>query len=290
MINIREDYKLKDFAEFIAKLNVNPCHHVGYCGTNVNELYETLCEVFSSGPNKKSIVSIYDDNELIGLIGLDIDNQSGELWGPFIIHEDWNQIANMLWNQLLKQMQTHVNDVFTFYNHQNNNCRNWMKLLNANPKGEHFILTLNRNNFLNSYEQTYQIQHLTKNLYQSFSKLHDDMFPNTYYDGQDIIQKLNHENEVLVLTNEQQVIGYIYVEANRAFKEGDIHFLAVSPQHRGQGSGKHLLKAGLQLVFSFPEIQTITLCVDSTNDQIIKLYKSVGFNQINHLHAFQISI
>src|SRR5690606_11556014 len=71
------------------------------------------------------------------------------------------------------------------------------------------------------------IQELTKDYYSELVQLHDKSFPNTYYNGQQIIKRLNEERKVFIIVNDGQLCGYIYVEAEPTYGEASIEFFAV---------------------------------------------------------------
>lgn len=79
--------ELKEVAHFIAQLNIEEQHNIGYCGQHEQELLRTLQEDFIDG-EFTSIVAAYDNEHIQALIGLDIDGDSTEVWGPFSINED----------------------------------------------------------------------------------------------------------------------------------------------------------------------------------------------------------
>jgi ribosomal protein S18 acetylase RimI-like enzyme len=105
-----------------------------------------------------------------------------------------------------------------------------------------------------------------------------------------ILEKRNRENKVFVETIDGALKGYIYVEANPAFGEGDIHYVAVSPQFRKQGIGRRMVQKGLDFMFSFQELEEIVLCVDADNEQACKLYVDAGFKKAHTLISYVLEL
>jgi len=86
--------------------------------------------------------------------------------------------------------------------------------------------------------------------------------------------------------NNVKLSGYIYVEAEPVYGEANIEFFAVKESERGKGIGKKLLSVVLKWLFSIESIKSITLCVNSSNQDAISLYKKVGFQPIHELCFF----
>lgn len=117
-------------------------------------------------------------------------------------------------------------------------------------------------------------------------ELHDKTFPNTYYDGEEIISRLNNHRKVFVCKEAKELTGYIYVEAEPEFDEGSIEFFAVNESQRGKGIGCYLLTMALRWLFSFNSIDSVSLCVNSKNEKAINLYKMAGFKEKHQLSYF----
>lgn len=67
------------------------------------------------------------------------------------------------------------------------------------------------------------------------------------------------------------------------FGESSIDFFAVKEDKRGFGLGSKLIKIAIDWIFSFNEIDNITLCVKAENQRALKLYRKCGFKEKNHM-------
>lgn len=65
--------KIEEVAAFIANMNKDATHHVGYCGDEKEELLQTIIHDFSDIGWEQSFVATYENNNLIGLLGFDVD-------------------------------------------------------------------------------------------------------------------------------------------------------------------------------------------------------------------------
>ncbi|MEK5520716.1 MULTISPECIES: GNAT family N-acetyltransferase [Heyndrickxia] len=276
-ITIQSIVDLPEAASFIADCNGDPCQHVGYCGSNPEEILYTLQHHFSDLPIRQSLIAAYDNKELVGLLGLDIDKEfmEAEIWGPFIKGNDWNSIANELWMHLMEELPIQINRFNGFYNTENHHAGTFMQQHNFIKGNIHLLLSANQ-----SQEKPINDIHLLDlppEEYNQFITLHDELFPHSYYDGKGIVKRLNNVRKVIVAVEKGLIQGYVYFEANPIFGEGCIEFIGVSPNHRKKGIGRTLIKAALYQLFTKFRISEIQLCVSEKNSRAINLYTSAGF-------------
>lgn len=294
MIDIRKPIDYEAVAAFIADMNKDQQNHVGYCGTKADEVLHTLQNDFSDLPLEKSLITTYENDQLIGVIGLDIDEdtKAGELWGPFVMHRDWEQISRLMWEKLITQLpHGSLSSVLGFYNQHNERCESFMEKLGAKrDERENTILKITRSEYCTTIEEEGLIREYVHDDFESFKALHHDAFKQPYYNADDIIKKLDHENKLFIAADQVKMLGYVYCETNPTFSEGDIHFIAVSPAARNKGIGRKLISKSLDFMFSFKELEEIILCVDSSNQPAIKIYKSVGFTQLHELISYELSL
>jgi ribosomal protein S18 acetylase RimI-like enzyme len=65
-----------------------------------------------------------------------------------------------------------------------------------------------------------------------------------------------------------------------------LEYIAIAPEFRGLGLGTALLKEVLTDIFSYDEVQQITLTVNNTNDQANYVYFKAGFQKKDLLWSF----
>ncbi|MCZ8537998.1 GNAT family N-acetyltransferase [Paenisporosarcina quisquiliarum] len=292
MIELKYSKDLEAVSRFIANMNKITQHHVGYCGINEKEILHTLLNDFSDFPLEESLVVAYENDTMIGVLGFDIDGntRNAEIWGPFVNHDEWQQVSIMMWDQLVRQLPLSLNNAHGFYQIHNSNCTSFMKRLGATNKGEHLILTITRSHLQPSIEAKCEVAEMTSDEYDSFKLLHEEAFKHAYFTAEEIIEKINNGHKVFVASSEGKLLGYVFCEANPNFSEGDIHFIAVTPHARNRGIGKQLLNESLKFLFSFHEINEITLCVKRSNEAAISIYKKVGFEEEHQLVTYELTI
>src|SRR5690625_7501129 len=82
-----KEIPIKDTAIFVSKLNQQKVHHIGFCGTDHEEIQKSIKEDVSE------MMAAVKDGKLIGWIGADTDEDTAEVWGPFVDAEYNRQIA-----------------------------------------------------------------------------------------------------------------------------------------------------------------------------------------------------
>lgn len=290
-VEITSTFDVKQLAHFLEKLNHKKQTYIGYCGEVKEEIYETLMHDFSDLDISKSFIVAYNNAELVGAIGLDIDveSKSAEVWGPFITLENEQlELAEALWDKVTSLSNVDIN-TFSFFIHKENTfARQFAMDRNAIEKGNHAILKAFRSEL--EKVDVHQIVPYTTLHNDAFTNLHNLNFPDTYYCASDILQRLNEQNQLFVMAhNDGKLKGYVYVEANPEHKEGTIEYIAVSEDYRKQGIGTKLIQAALVHLFSFQEIKEISLTVAKNNEKAINLYKAAGFQEIHELVYYNVN-
>jgi len=269
----------KDLAEYLAKMNTVTCQHIGYCGESKEEIYDTLTSEFSDLDLTKSFMVAYLNEEIVGAIGLDIDleDRSAEVWGPFVskafIDTD---LVNELWEKVTDLSASQVDQYNFFLNLENVFAKEFTISRGGKSEGQHTVLVAKKSELkevvkegVKEYNSTYK---------DGFAQLHGQAFPSTYYSAQTILGRLSERNQLFITTMDDQLTGYVYIEADPQHAEGSLEYIAVSDQFRRQGIGKKLLTFALGKLFAYEEIEEISLCVNNENDKAISLYRTAGFN------------
>ncbi|MBE4909876.1 GNAT family N-acetyltransferase [Bacillus luteolus] len=272
-------------AKFISQINRIEESHIGYCGKDYLEVAHSLSEDVTDIPYNNSFLTVYDDEELIGVLGFDADleSNSAEVWGPFVKEDKWD-IVTSLWEKMIELIPDEINSISMFPNKENRKVLQLANDLSFNRHSDQTILNFNRERTKELEEVS--IIELTEDYYLELVQLHDNSFPNTYYSGQQIVNRLNDYRKVFIIVNDGQLCGYIYVEAEPSYGEASIEFFTVRESERGKGIGRILLTVALKWLFTIDSINSITLCVNSDNQNAINLYKKVGFQLIHELCFF----
>lgn len=279
---------LEELSLFLSEINQHKKSNIGYCGEKVEEIYQTLKEDFVSGDRGDiNFILARNSEEIIAAIGFDIDETSAEVWGPF------NQTSSVnlqyeLWEELKNENPT-VQTFSFFINKENLQQQQFMKEIKAKKTGEYLILEMKERNF----ERVSKMNSVPfiESDFKAFEELHNETFPNTYYDARTIIERLGAGNTLRVLKTESNVLqGYAYYEVNPEMSEASLEYIGISAKAQNQGLGTIMLKEALTDMFSYPLIKEITLTVNHTNSLANHLYMKAGFEQKDSLISYLLEL
>ncbi|ALX49213.1 hypothetical protein [Lentibacillus amyloliquefaciens] len=74
----QKDISPGDTADFIAELNQHNEYRIGFCGTDAEEILDSMEE------DNSEMVAAVESGTMIGFIGIDADDDSAEVWEPFV--------------------------------------------------------------------------------------------------------------------------------------------------------------------------------------------------------------
>lgn len=281
---------VKELSVYLEKMNTQNRSHIGFCGEQNEEIYDSLMNDFSDLKIEDSIVAAYEQDKIVGMIGLDFDLESGDadIWGPFVTDENLD-VALALWNKALLKIPQEIKSCSFFINKDNLFAKKFVAQNNAQYSSADMVLNITRNTF--SEQADIATKGIEEEYYDSFANLHNEVFPKTYFNSNTILNRVNEHNNLLVIEEEgANIKGYVYIEANPEHGEGNIEYIAVSDGLRGQGIGKALLKDALMKLFSYPSIDEVTICVSCGNIAAINLYKSTGFTEKYILDSYDLPV
>ncbi|WP_226678437.1 GNAT family N-acetyltransferase [Mesobacillus jeotgali] len=276
-------------AKFISEINSVEESHIGYCGKDPKEIAYSLRKDISDIPCDHSFLTVYEEGGLIGVLGFDADleSNSAEIWGPFV-KGDRRDIVSPLWNRMIQLFPEEINSISLFPNSKNKQVLQLANDFSFTRHSDQTILNFNR--YRTAELDEVPILELKEEYFKEMKQLHDQSFPDTYYNGQQIIARLNEDRKVFIIFKNGHLSGYIYVEAQPEYGEASIEFFAVEESERGKGIGRELLTVALKWLFTIESIESITLCVNSSNQNAINLYKKVGFQHVHDLCFFTKSL
>ncbi|MDF2040159.1 GNAT family N-acetyltransferase [Cytobacillus oceanisediminis] len=281
--DILDHANLMQASEFIAGMNSLPQCHIGYLGTSKNDIFHSLEEMNNDSESAAFIV--WKDGAIAGFLGVDADLNKGtaELWGPFVQRYEF---MRLLWEKALHYFEGNLHSYFLFADTANLTAaefaaRNGFKLQSAQTCME---LKGNPSNDLRD------VSLLPPHCHSEFIHLHDTVFPHTYYTGKEIIGRMNDDHKVYSSGEADGLNGYLYAEYNREEKEGSIEFIGVDPNKRMKGIGRNLLEMAIHDLFMNSGAKSIKLCVETTNEKALSIYKKAGFKVERSLNFYKLDI
>ena len=276
-MNIRP-YCDEDFdrlVDFVARLNPDGAHHIGYFGLHPADIAHTLQAL--DPPLTEGFMLVEQHGVLIGVLGTEIDAEISRAWlyGPLIDHPDWHALADALYEAVRVIIPTTIQEHELFCDLRNVNCQQFAARHGFEARSENMIFKLPRARLAgippaaaSGWDPRY---------WEPFRALHHTVFPNTYYTAQQVIDLQDTHTRLLIAAQGDDLQGYLFGKVDVDAGEGYIDFIAVDPRWRGKGIGRMLLAAAVHWMFSFPSVQHIDLVVVSSNTAAVRLYESFGF-------------
>lgn len=221
------------------------------------------------------------DGEVIGVVAVDWDEETGRSWvqGPWVADgETWADIARPLLDAVLAQVPGGIDD------HEISGDP-----VNAGLAALADDLGWHRSSVNIAYEATSDEgwpepqpapsptpRRATPDDVEALAALHTEAFPGTYATGRQLVE--DDERITLVLDGDAgELLGYASAEV-QADGAGYLDFIAIAPQARGRGLSKMLLAAIGRAVLAAAD-GTISLTVKDDNAPAIALYESFGFTR-----------
>jgi ribosomal protein S18 acetylase RimI-like enzyme len=278
--------QLDEVAAFIARLQADPAHHIGYFGEREDDIARYIHELEPAGSD--GFVLAFEDEKLIGLLGVEADPEIKRAWlhGPMVDHPDWDVVADQLYQTACQQV---IPDYAVMHELvggiANIRLRMFAQRQGFTPLPDTAAVLRFKRHELATLP-TAEAEELEPRHHDAFVRLHDVTFPNTYFSGKQVIDRLNAHNKVFVVSAGDAVQGYIYA---RVITGGDgfIDFLGVEESARRRGLGRRLITAATRWLLSFPTVQEVALTVYSRNTAALALYTQLGYEHLYTLQAYR---
>jgi ribosomal protein S18 acetylase RimI-like enzyme len=270
-------------AALIARLNRQKEHNITDLGTDPAEIENFIRTDLLDLDAEQGFWLAFDNRELIGVWGLDYDADKGYLYslGPYIDHSEWRAVASALWRMIERTIPDGTKEILYSVNDCNKNVIDFATGLGFTLRVTGLLLKLTPADFTPA-EHSHIIE-LPDHARDAFAALHDQLFPGTYYSGDDILDRCDGVRKVFV---NDPLTGYIYVEPRPDFGEAHLEFIGVHPDAQGQGLGKALLSKAIEYAFSFATIKELTLTVRE-NNPARRLYERVGFKVDDIIQGYE---
>lgn len=287
-MTIGKSQNFRELASFLAEINNQKHSHIGYCGKEIEEIHKTLNDDFIVNGEATFFEAKNDDGEIVAAMGLDIDEPFAEVWGPFNQTESI-KVQNDLWSELLNAYPA-IQTFQFLINQENTRQQKFMDEIRAENTGKNFDLKIKETDFVKVNEIRSVL--FEPSDFQAFETVHNAIFPNTYYDAKTIQEEISNEGNVLRLlkTNSNEIQGYAYYELDLEMEDAYLDYIGISEKFRKQGLGTMLLKEVLSEMFSYPQINEITLTVGETDNEALRIYIKAGFKTKNVLISYRLKL
>ena len=211
----RDDYR--GLAEWLVQMSQAPeqhCLHT-WSGQSTKELQQQLLTYWDE--SELCYVMALRDGQLAGAMGSEYDEglERGWLHGPHVAAGDWELIAVELFTRLLAALPPCIGQLDAYLNVENVRGRRFYAQQGFKER-EH----LNYDFWLTPEERVISDDKgcvlLSKEHETSFKQLYEALFPAAYYSAGRVLQMTGQSHRVLVVDDEEKVLGFavVSVEGN----------------------------------------------------------------------------
>lgn len=269
--------RLEELVRFVARLNSDGAHHIGFFGEGEADIRASLAEC--QIPPGEGFMMAYEGDRLVGIFGIDADAEISRAWhfGPLVEHADWHDIADRLYDRAVAIIPAGIRDYDLFCDEQNVHVEEFARRHGFPLRSENAVLRLDRMNYRPAARRSTQIIDYEAGLFEQLERLHKDLFPNAYFTARQMVEKQDKNHRLLLAVEDGRLLGYHFCKIEPEVESGYIDFIGADPSGRGRGIGADLLASGVDWMLSVQSTNRINLTVNADNDAALKLYAKFGF-------------
>lgn len=221
----------------------------------------------------------YDDDRLVGIFGVDADPEISRAWlfGPLVDHADWHTVADQLYAEALASIPVDIREYDLFCDVQNTRLDAFALRQGFPLRSENAVMTMKREDYQPSAKRQTQIVACREDLFEQFEKLHNELFPTTYFTARQIVEKIDEHHQLVFAIEADRLLGYHFGKTELESESGYVDFIGTDSTARGRGVGADLLAAGIDWMLSAPTTKKVSLTVNADNAPARGLYEKFGF-------------
>ena len=267
----------EELVSFVARLNSDSAHHIGFLGESEADARASLAECLI--PPAEGFRLAYDGDQLVGVFGVDADPEINRAWlfGPLVEHKDWHTIADQLYAEVLPLIPVDIRQYDLFCDVQNIHIEAFALKHGFPLSSENAVLTLAREHYTPAPLGETQVTPYQQSFFEQLEKLHKTLFPNAYFTARQMAEKINETHQLLLVVEAGQLLGYHFCKIEPESESGYVDFIGTDTSARGRGIGADLLASGVDWMLSAPTTKKISLTVNADNVAARSLYEKFGF-------------
>jgi ribosomal protein S18 acetylase RimI-like enzyme len=271
------DDRLNELVLFVARLNSEGVHHIGFFGEGEANIRASLAECLI--PPGDGFQMAYEDDQLVGIFGVDADPEIDRAWlfGPLVEHQDWQKVADLLYAEILPFISADIHDYDIFCDEQNSRVADFARRHGFTLRSINALLTLERGSYHPTAKRNAEIIDYRETLLEQFEGLHRILFPNAYFTARQMVEKQDEHHRLLLAVEDGQLLGYHFCKVEPESESGYVDFIGTASFARSRGIGADLLASGVDWMLSVPSTRKIDLTVNADNGAARSLYQKFGF-------------
>ena len=275
---------LEELAYFAERINASRATGSSFCCTHMKDILKDFQGTMECG------FALWKADEPIGLISCCLDKEKGNADVSLLMNvgeEHYCKSAERLL-AAARQKLGHDMTLTFFFPKENADCRDFLIHAGGTPQVNEYIMRLCRKDWKHYVCHT-NPRSLKEEEGDSFSALHDTIFPHVYISGENILEDLGRSRFVYVISDELGLAAYGVLKVLEG-KQAVAEVIGVREDARRRGYGREILNCLAEQAFREFDAEELELIVDGDNRNALKLYQDTGFQiqQENNCYILRI--
>ena len=265
--------RFEELVQFATRLNSDGAHHIGFFGEGEADIRSSLAECMI--PPADGFLLAYDDDQFVGVFGVDADPEVDRAWlfGPLVEYTNWDTLADQLYLEILPLIPAGIHDRDLFCDEQNIHMQEFAARHGFMLHSENAVMTLLPDQYVPHTKRNARVIPYTGNFFDQFEKLHAILFPHTYYTARQMTEKIDGVHQLFLAVENDILLGYNFCKMDPDAESGYVDFIGTDASVRGRGIGADLLASGVDWMLSAALTRHISLTVNSDNIPARSLYE-----------------
>ncbi|MBU0935262.1 MAG: GNAT family N-acetyltransferase [Spirochaetes bacterium] len=252
----------------------NHCLH-SWAGDSPAELTADFRAGFEAG--EMFYILACSGQAIIGAMGGEYDPELNRIWlhGPHVFTGSWSILATRLYEELLVILPATTERWEAFLNTKNTAGIDFYRKHGFTQGSVSHDYRLAKSRRVDCPKD--KCVKLSAEYHASFTALFNRLFPETYYTADALIQMHNLSHHISILPDAGTIAGFSVAFLETSGSKGEVQFIGVAEEKRGQGYGRQLLASAVDWLFDERNAEDIILNVEENLVNAKGLYESVGF-------------
>lgn len=288
MIEVRrvEPGELPEAIDFVIAQNADPARHVAYYGADAAEIRPYI-EGLTPPPLQGMFVA-RESGRLVGVLTLEYEVALARAWihGPQVDPPTRVDVAAKLYATAAAALPADITMHELYLDSGNEAGAAFARAHGFSLYKDVGILAFPRD-ALPGLPASEPLTPLRAVDHAAVIALHEQLFPNSYCPGTELVKKTAEHEPVLTAHHEGRLAGYIHLRRDVPGRLAHIEFLGVVEAFRGLGLGGALLRSALRWGFEHPAVASVSLVVEDGNTLAYDIYLRTGFVLERQSRAFR---